>query len=302
MKPLELDLALLRAFDALMRERHVTRAAERLGLGQSTMSGMLARLRELLDDELLMRAGVGWTPTETALAIWPRVQEALDAIGRVVEPTRFEPRAATLTFRMIVIDYIDLLLMPAIMQRLRDEAPGITIRVLQPNPHHFGEMLAGGELDLALSYFPDAPDYLKSRRLFSDRFVGLCAKDHPVLRGAPDVAAFCALPHITIEPVAAQIYNVQIDRALAPYGLRRRVQMVKPSFLALPFLLATTDMVASVPARLARRMMRMADVDVFDLPLDLPRFDVRMLWHARTDHSAAHRWLRELIVGCAAGV
>jgi len=299
MKLQDLDFNLLRAFDALLREKHVTRAADRLEVSQSTMSVSLAKLRDLLGDELLMRSGAGWMPTELALLLWPRVQDAIAAIERVIEPARFDPASANHTFRLIVIDYIDLLMMPIVMHRIRTEAPGVKVHVLQTNPHHFGELMAAGEVDLALTYFPNAPDYLKGRKLFSDRFLGLAARGHPVLGQPLDVADFCALPHVTIEPAAAQIYNVQIDAALEPHGLRRRVQMVKPSFLALPFMLENSDMVACIPARLARRMMRMAAVEVFDIPLDLPLFDVRMLWHPRTQHSPAHEWLREVMLDCA---
>lgn len=300
MKPQALDLQLLRAFDALLRERHVTRAAARMEIGQSSMSALLARLRALTGDELLMRGGTGLVPTELALSLWPRVQEAIAALERVLEPPTFDPATAAHTFRLIVIDYIDLLLLPAVMRRIRADAPHVRLQILQTNPHHFGEMMAAGELDLVLTYFPDAPGYLKGQRLFSDRFLGLAARGHPVHLGPPlDVGGFCALAHVTIEPDEAQIYNVQIDTALAPHGLRRRVQMVKPSFLALPFVLETSDMVACLPARLARRMMHMAQVEPFDLPLDLPTFDVRMLWHPRTDHSPAHAWLRGVVRDCA---
>ncbi len=299
-KPPSVDLGLLRAFDALMRECHVTRAAERLDMSQSSMSAALARLREVFKDKLLVRTGTGLAPTESALLLLPRVQDALAAIDRVTEPTgMFDPSQADLTFRLIVIDYIDLLLMPSVLQRLRREAPGVKVQFLQTNPRHFGEMLACGDLDLALTYFPNPPEFLKGRDLFSDRFVTLCSANHPVLQQRLDLPQFCALPHVTIEPDSSQIYNVQIDSALAPHGLRRKVQMIKPSFLALPFVLESSDMVACVPARLARRMKRMAAVDLFDIPLDLPRFDVRMLWHSRSQNSPAHAWFRELVLDCA---
>ena len=296
----DVDLNLLTAFDALLRERHVTRAAERLDMSQSSMSVALARLRELFGDDLLMRAPGGMLPTPRAEALWPRVQAALTAMEQVFEPAdAFEPSTADGTFRLIVIDYIDLLLMPHVMQRLRVEAPGLRIEMLQPRPQRFGDMMAAGELDLALSYFPSPPDFLKSRRLFSDRFVALCGAGHPALQRSFDAAAFCALPHVTVEPEAAQIYNVLIDDTLEPMGLKRNVRMVKPSFLALPFLLETTDLVACIPARLARRMARMARVEPFDIPFDLPAFEVRMLWHPRTQKSAAQEWLRSLVVDCA---
>lgn len=300
MKLPSLDLALLRAFDTLLRERHVTRAADRLDIGQSSMSGLLGKLRELFQDDLLIRTGAGLMPTERALMLWPRVQETLAAMERLLElPEGFDPAKATQSFRMIVVDYIDFVLMPLVMKRLREEAPGVKIHVLQTRPHQFGHMLAVGDLDLALSYFPNPPDYLKARRLFGDQFVGMAAANHSVINSKLDVASFCALPHITIEPDAAQIYNVQIDEALEPYGMRRHVQMIKPSFLALPFVLETSDMVTCIPARLALRMERMANIGLFEIPLDLPPFDVRMLWHPRTTNSAAHEWLRALIVDCA---
>jgi DNA-binding transcriptional LysR family regulator len=303
MKLQGLDMNLLLAFDALLRERHVTRAAEGLDVGQSSMSASLAKLRHLFQDELLTRTGAGLVPTERALALLPLVHEAISALERVMEPALpFDPQSAEQTFRLIVIDYIDLLVMPAILRRLRQEAPGVKVHVLQTNPKHFGEMLAAGDLDISLTYFPDAPDYLKGRNLFSDRFVALCAQSNPALTATLDVKAFCKLPHVTIEPDAAQIYNVQIDAALDPYGIRRHVQMIKPSFLALPYVLENSDMVACVPVRLAHRMKRMAAVDMFDIPLELPRFNVRMLWHPRTHHDPANEWFRQLIVDCAQSV
>lgn len=296
----DVDLNLLMAFDALLRECHVTRAAERIDVSQSSMSAALAKLRELFHDELLMRSPSGLTPTQRAQDVWPRVAAAIAAMEQVFEPLpAFDPATATTTFRLIVIDYIDLLLMPEVMQRVRREAPNVTVQVLQTNPHRFGDMLATGELDMAVTYFPNAPEFLKGRRLFSDRFVALCAATNPAAGRSWDAAGFCALPHVTIEPDFAQIYNVQIDEALEPLGLRRNVVMVKPSFLALPFLLANSDLVACVPARLARRMTRMAEVELFDIPLDLSTFDVRMLWHPRTGGSAAHEWLRAVAIDCA---
>jgi DNA-binding transcriptional LysR family regulator len=139
MKLQDLDLSLLAAFDALLRDRHVTRASERLEISQSSMSVALAKLRDLFGDELLMRSGPGLMPTELTLQLWPRVQDAIAAMERLVEPPRFDPATATHTFRLILIDYIDLLVMPSVMSRVRKEAPHVNFHVLQTNPHHFGE-------------------------------------------------------------------------------------------------------------------------------------------------------------------
>jgi DNA-binding transcriptional LysR family regulator len=300
MKLRSIDLNLLIALDALLRERHVTRAAERLDASQSSMSVALAKLRDLFGDELLMRSPNGLTPTPRAEELWPRVKAAIDAMEQVFEPSpAFDPSTATENFRLIVIDYIDIILMPHVMRRLRQEAPLVTVQLMQPNPHHFGEKMAEGELDLALSYFPQAPEFLKTRRLFSDRFVALCGAGNPALHKRLNAAEFCALPHVTIEPEAAQIYNVLIDETLEPLRLRRNVRMIKPSFLALPFLLEKTDLIACVPARLAQRMESMADVRPFEIPFVMPTFEVRSLWHPRSTKAPAQEWLRTLVRECA---
>lgn len=300
----DVDLNLLIAFDALLRERHVTRAAERLNMSQSSMSVALAKLRDLFQDDLLTRAPGGMVSTERAESLWPRVRTAMAAIGEVFEPSaQFDPATSTATYRLIVIDYIDMILMPLVMQKIRALAPGVTVQVLQPNPRRFGGMLAAGELDLALTYFPDPPDFLKTRHLFDDRFVAICAKDHPVLAlsrdGHLDAQTFCALPHITIEPELAQVYNVLIDESLQPQGLRRDVRLIKSNFLSLASQIESTDLVASIPARLASHMKRLASIEVFEIPLDLSAFEVRMLWHPRTNGVASHEWLRSLILASA---
>ena len=296
----DLDLRMLYALEALVIERHVTRAAERLDISQSTMSMLLAKLRQLLDDEILMRGGEHLMPTERALQLLPRVRLAIETMERVLVPDAvFDPARASCTFRIIVIDYIDILLMPAVSRRLRADAPGVRLEVQLPNPHHYAEMLAAGELDLVLTNNWPAPAPLSHRRLFSDRFVALCAADHPALRGELDAAQFCALPHITIEPGTVQVYNAQIDAALQAMGLRRQVRMIKPSFLALPFVLEASDMVACVPVRLARRLKHMAKVEMFDIPLQLEAFDVRLMWHPRSEETPQNAWFRNLICECA---
>lgn len=296
----DLDLRMLYALEALVIERHVTRAAERLDVSQSTMSMLLAKLRHLLDDEILMRGGEHLMPTDRALQLLPRVRQAIETMEGVLAPdAAFDPARATCTFRIIVIDYIDILLIPAVSRRLRAEAPGVRLEVQLPAPHQYADMLAAGELDLVLTNNWPAPAALSHRSLFSDRFVALCAQGHPALMGDLDAAQFAALPHITIVPGTAQTYNLQIDAALAALGLRRQVRMVKPSFLALPFVLEASDMVACVPVRLARRLKHMAQVEMFDLPLELEAFDVRLMWHPRTAHSPPHAWFRKLICECA---
>jgi DNA-binding transcriptional LysR family regulator len=296
----DVDLNLLLAFDALLREQHVTRAAERINVSQSSMSVSFAKLRDLFKDELLMRTGTGLMPTERAKLIWPKVQDAIFAIESVFAPSEdFDPQTATDTFRLIVVDYIDTLIMPAVMSRIRSLAPRVKVQVLQPDPYNFGELMATGQLDLALTYFPQPPEFLKTRLLFQDQFVGMSSTSHQGAQNLESADAFCNLAHITIEIDAAQIYNVQIETLLDAVGLKRNVRMVKPSFLALHYTIAGSDLVACIPARLASRMMGQASVQPFRIPLALTPFEVRMLWHPRSDGSPAQRWLRSVVMSCA---
>jgi DNA-binding transcriptional LysR family regulator len=231
------------------------------------------------------------------------VQEVLRGIDRLVhDQEAFDPAEAGETVTMIVIDYIDFVIMPELMGRLQREAPNVSLRIVGPNPRRLGEILANGEIDMAVTYFPAPPDNVRTRPLFSDRLVGVARTGHPMLDRKITVESFCEQAHVAIEPAeGASMYNELVDDALRRLGVSRRIALSKTTFLGVPFLVAQTSLVATLPERVAQGFAAMAPISIFEPPLELGRLDIVMMWHDRTHNHPLHRWLRDVISDVCAG-
>lgn len=298
----DLDLNLLVSLDALLREAHVSRAAARLEMSQSSMSLALSKLRVLFDDPLLVKSGAGLMPTARAQELAPRVEEALRHIDELfLSRQAFDPTRACDTITLIVTDYIDFVVAPRVVKELAERAPHMTLRILGPNPNRLGEVFSSGEVDVSISYFPNPPVSLRVRPLFRDRLIGIARRGQPFLQGSRDIDTFCAAGHVIIEPGAATWYNAQVDEQLQIEGRTRRVLLSKPTFLGVPFIVEQTDLLAILPEQAARGFARFTDIELFEPPLELKPFDVVLLWHERTHTSPAHRWFRDLIIELCAG-
>lgn len=290
-----LDLNLLVAFEALLEEHSVTGAARRVGIGQPTMSDALRRLRLLFRDELFVRAAGAMRPTPKALRMAPGVQAALSQLRATLgEQVPFDPGDARQAFTIAATDYGALIILPALIARLRAEAPQVDLHVLGYEKSSVGEMLARGEVDLALGVFPEPPEQAVKVKLFEERFVGLARRGHPVIgRDEPiDLVSFAGLPHALV--TVRQDRSGEIDRALAQHGLRRRIVVTLPHMLVLPALLRASDLVTALPERVARGVLT-AGLETFELPLSLSPWPIEMLWNptARSDHASA--WLRRCV-------
>jgi len=298
MKPQDLDLNLLHGFDALFAEGSVTRAAQRIGIGQPAMSDVLRRLRLLFGDPLFVRAGQGMRPTAKACDIAAEVAPLLAQMRAVMgERVAFLPESAARTFLLASTDFTTLVLLPPLVAALRQGAPNCALRIVGYEKDAVGAMLDRGEVDAALGVFPDPPPNTVASRLFEERFVGLARRDHPALSGGEmDLATFAGLPHALVS--LRRDARGAVDLALAAQGLARRVVLVVPYMLMLPAVLRTSDLVAVVPARAARHVAP-GDLVQFAVPVAVPPFAVDMLWSptARSDRPAA--WLRALIGGVA---
>ncbi|MDA7416814.1 LysR family transcriptional regulator [Xenophilus arseniciresistens] len=293
----DIDLNLLVAFDALMRECHVTRAAYRLEISQSSMSLALAKLRTLFQDPLLIKSGSALQPTVKARNLAPAVEQVLNSIDRLVhEEQPFDPAHAQETVSMIVIDYIDFVVMPQLASALQQAAPDVRLNIVGPNPRRLGEVMTNGEIDLALSYFPSPPDSVRTRPLFNDRLVGVARTGHPMLQGPLTLEGFCAQRHVAVEPAAgATMYNALVDDALRRHGRERQVALSKPTFLGVPFIVAQSDLIAMMPERVALKFRALAPVTLFEPPFELEPLTINLMWHDRTHNNTFHRWLRGLI-------
>lgn len=300
----DLDLNLLVALDALLRENHVSRAAAKLEVSQSAMSLALSKLRTLFNDPLLVKGSGGLVPTARAQELAPRVADALRLVDSLLhERQPFDPLQARDTVTLIVTDYIDFVLVPTLVKEMASRAPHLMLRIVGPNPKRLGEVFSTGEVDVSASYFPNPPASLRVRPLFQDRMVGIARRGHPYLAGARDLDAFCSAAHVTIEPGEATMYNALVDQQLERVGRSRRITMTKPTFLGVPFIVAQTDLLAAMPETVARGFTRFTDIEIFEPPLPLNPMDVVLLWHDRTHNNPVHRWVRELIIEvCAKGM
>jgi DNA-binding transcriptional LysR family regulator len=295
----DIDLNLLAAFEALMTERQVTRAAQRMGVGQPAMSDALRRLRALFGDPLMVRAAAGMVPTPKALALAGDIAPLLARLRQVMgAEVAFAPDTAAATFTLASTDYTTLVLLPPLMAALRVEAPGIDLRVRGYEKDEIGGLLERGEIDVALGRFADPPPGAVQTVLFRERFVGLARVGHPALAGGGmDLAAFASAAHALVS-VRADARGA-VDAALAEVGLRRRVALVVPYMLLLPRVLEGSDLIVTLPERAARLTLGMIP---FDLPVAVPDWTVEMLWNPASRTDRATGWLRQMLVRVAGAV
>lgn len=290
------DLNLLVAFDALVAEGNVTRAAERVGLTQPAMSHALARLRKVVGDPLFLRTPQGMTPTPRAVELVEPVRRALAEIERALhQPHRFDPAGAQRTFTLACVDFGSLVVLPPLLARLRKEAPGVDLVVRQLRNESIEKQLADGDVDLAISVLYGQDDaWMVSRRLFDDRFVCVLREGHPALAAPLDLDAFCALDHALIAPRGRR--GGFVDTALARLGRRRRVALAIPHFLAAPIVIAGSDLILTLPERIARSFAAMLPLRIVDPPLEVEGFTMSAYWHELAARDTAHAWLRGLVV------
>ncbi|AOB31216.1 LysR family transcriptional regulator [Bordetella sp. H567] len=286
-----LDLNLLVTLDALLAEHNVTRAAERLHLAQPTVSVQLARLRDVFGDPLLLPGPRGMRPTRRAEELREPLRRALEALGQAVAPSRpFDPAQATHTWRVMASDYAESTIVLAVLPGLRAAAPGTRLAVHGMAPSLLARQ-AERDLDLAFHIAEEAPPGLRSKLLFTERYVLAGRAGHPGLKRRPTLAQFCKLEHAIVSPDGGGFQGVT-DTVLAEHGMTRRVALSVPHFLFLASALASTDLVAMVPARLVRGNPALR---VVEPPVALPGFDMLMLWHERVHRDPAHQWLRDHI-------
>jgi DNA-binding transcriptional LysR family regulator len=286
------------ALDALLREASVTAAGRRIGLSQPATSQALARLRELLGDALLVREGRGMRRTAFAERITPRVRLLVGEIEATLLGHRsFVPERATRTFRIATNDYCGAVFMPEALARIHVAAPNVELELHTYRGHPSPDELARGEVDLGVGVFLHVEPGIEARVLFEDRFVCLVRKGHPRVRRALTLARFVELDHVL---VSAPDYGLGVvDVALARRGLHRRVAARVPYFLVAPALVARTDLVLTLPARLAHYAAQSHDLRVLQTPIEIAPFSVQMIWNRSVTDDLASRWIRGQIEAVA---
>lgn len=298
-----IDLNLLVAFDALMSERNVTRAATQVGVSQPAMSAALSRLRTLLGDQLFLRSADGLVPTQRARDLAEPIAQALRQIEfAIVKQPDFVPESASLTFNLGLPDYPSFVLLPTLLRALEARAPGMALNVHAVNGRDAAvELLDAGVIDAAIGVPPsDADGRIKARPLLRDEFVTVVASDHPAAASGMDMTAYLTLQHILVSP-EGHLYGL-VDRALAQQGLKRQLALTLPHMFAVPALIAQTRMTATILRRVALHAQASHQLKLFTPPLALPEIVFDLMWHRRSDTHPAQSWFRDFIAAQAATV
>lgn len=286
----------LQYLQALVEERHVTRAAERMGIGQPAMSTALARLREVFKDVLLVKTTTGMEPTPRALDLVRRVREIADILeGRGVEDQNFDPATSQARWRVMASDGISRTLLPELMSLVTRDAPHTRFTVHPGDPRRLSEYLRDGDFDLALSFVRSPPSELRQTVLYPQRLLCIARQGHPLASGEITLKDFVSCAHARwgAPPVAHATMEVMVDEALDALGHARPVTLLVSSVTLLPDVVAGSDLLAVVPEHMARVAAQVLPIQLLPLPFEVPSVDVSMVWHERLHHDPAHKWMRE---------
>ncbi len=312
-----IDLNLLRVFDALFEERSVTRAGSRLHVTQSAVSHALARLRDILGDELFIKSPDGMTPTAKARAVGPRLRAGLLQLQAALTTDAFDPATAEYHYTVAADAYACAVLLPGVVGRIRALAPGIEVRVT-PGVADIAEALDTGRVDVAVSSYGRVPERLGLRALLRDRLVWVLRADHPLAQEPLTLERLASLPHLVraladertetmdgmvvehgLERRVAQDGDGALIDALAGIGRQRQVRLTVPSTHIALAMVGETDLAALVPLRMAAGWAEHYGLKWMEPPYPGPETQLSMVWHLGLGSDPALKWLRDVIAGVA---
>lgn len=294
MDVLGLDLNLLRVFNQLMLERRVNAAALSLGITQPAVSNALRRLRRHLGDELFLRTSRGMEPTPFAARLAEPVADALGTIQNALsQRASFDPATSSRTFVVAMTDIGEIYFLPPLMERLARVAPGVRVSTVRNASASLKDEMQAGSVDLALGLLPDLKAGFFQRRLFRQRYVCMFRKGHALDKRRITLAEFAQADHVIV--VAAGTGHSRVDALLDDAGIRRRVRLQVPHFVAIGHLLRETELVATVPERFAMRCVEPFGLAYVAHPAKLPEIAINQFWHARFHREPGNQWLRGVV-------
>ncbi|HSW15830.1 MAG TPA: LysR family transcriptional regulator [Ramlibacter sp.] len=291
---LHLDLKLLVAFEAVLTQHNVTAAAESIGLSQPAMSTCLGKLRKVLNDPLFVRTSRGMEPTPFATELADPIRHALHLIRQTLSRDKhFDPATSTRTFRIVMTDIGERVFLPTLLRRLSDVAPGVNLHTVQLPVKEMREALESGEMDLAVGFIPDLAAGYYQQRLYNRSYVCVARSDHPHIGGTLSLKQYLAASHAIVSSPGTG-HDV-VERVLAEKGLQRRIALHVTHFLAIPLIVANTDLVVTIPTMLAESYLPTSNIKLLTPPLKMPIYAIKQYWHERFHEDPANRWLRELL-------
>lgn len=291
-----MDLRLLRCFDALMAERSVSRAAQRMNISQPAMSIALGRLRRLFRDPLFLRGHGEMVPTSLALSLMEPMRGVLDGLRNLASTAApFDPRTSRTQFTLTVPGYIACVVLPRLTRYLERNAPGVDLEVRAANRERATEWLENGEVDFRMGWIREPPEDLRFKTLYRDSFVCIARRDHPGIPRKLTAELFCSLPHVRAMVHRKSDSGQVIDQAVEDLGKRLRISLLVQEILTVPYIVASSNLIAAVPARLARGFVGQLPIRAHPLPLRLPEQSIALYWHERTHRNPAHQWFRDAV-------
>jgi DNA-binding transcriptional LysR family regulator len=290
----EVDLNLLVVFNQLLAERRVSKVAENLGISQPGVSNALAKLRKLFGDELFLRTPKGMEPTPFADQLAEPVGYALAMLhSGLNQRTHFEPARAERAFTIGMTDIGEIHLLPGLLARLRQEAPGITLSTVRNAAVNLRDDLESGRVDLAIGLLPQLKAGFFQRRLFTQRYVCLLRRGHRLDKRRISLAEFSAAEHLLV--VSAGTGHGKVDELLRRSGIERRVRLTVPHFVSIGHILRGSDLITTVPEFLADGLVEPFGLAKVPHPAKLPEVPIDVFWHAKYHRSPANRWLRDVV-------
>ena len=289
----DLDLNLLRVFDAVLREKGVTAAAARLELTQPAVSNALARLRAVFGDALFVRTPSGMEPTPFARGVAEPVRQALALLDTALaHGPGFDPPTATRAFRFYMSDLGQVEFLPPLVERVQRLAPSVRLEAVSFDLEHIADGLGSGALDLAMGFLPALGPPIERRALFRDPYVCLMRADHPI--SVLTRKRFMDASHVLVTYRGGG--HRVIEEALERAGVARRIALRVPHFTVVPMVLERTDLILTLPARVGRVYERRGRLKQFPVPISIPPAEVAVHWHERFDADPGNRWLRDQII------
>jgi len=290
-----LDLNLLLVFHHLLREKRVSAVAQVLGMSQPAVSSALGRLRTGLGDELFLRTQAGMAPTPYALQLAEPVATALDGLQQALNVrASFDPATSQRRFTLAMTDVGEMYFLPVLMDALARSAPGVTLQVVAVTSASLKDDMTSGRTDLALGLLPQLQAGFFQQALFHQPYVCLMRQGHPLSKPrAMTLAHFAAASHVRV--IAAGTGHGRVDEALERQGLQRHIRLTVPHYVALGDVLGHSDLIATVPARFAQRVLKPFGLTTRALPLQVEDSAIHQFWHARLHKDPGHQWLRTRI-------
>lgn len=288
-----MDMKLLAVFDEIYKTRSVSRAGENLGIPQTSVSLALARLRRRFNDQLFVRTGNGMMPTPRAAMLVPQLRQALQLLQLATQQqAEFDPASSYRTFRISMTDISHLEFMPAMMNKVARVAPNVQIEVLRIKADT-GKLLESGDADLAIGYMPELEAGFYQQKLFKDGFACVVRRDHPRIDARLTQSRFKSERHVVL--IAPGTGNEIVERELKRQGTQRKVALSLPTLPGVGNLLANTDLLATLPGRVAKILVNIAHVKALAPPYRFPDFSIKQHWHERYHQDPGNRWLRSML-------